>query len=496
MANTSAILAIDQGTTSSRAIVYDLDGRQICAAQQEFVQHFPQPGWVEHDPELIWSSVLQTVQEVVRQAQQKGYIPVACGITNQRETTLVWDRKTGKPIANAIVWQDRRTADHCQEMQARGLEDIVQSQTGLLLDPYFSATKIAWILDHCEGARARAERGELAFGTVDSFLIWRLTNGKVHATDATNASRTSLYDIREGKWSKDLLDLFEIPESLLPEVRDCVSDFGKMDDAHCGHAMPICGVAGDQQAALIGQACFSRGDLKSTFGTGSFMMVNTGDQLLSSKNRMLGTIAYQLGGKTTYALEGSILSAGSTIQWIRDGLGLIKDAAECEQLASSIADTGGVVLVPAFAGLGAPHWDAEARGAILGLTRGSGKAEIVRAALESVAYQSRDLVTALERDGVLVHSIRVDGGMVRNNWLMQFLADILDVPVERPQNIESTALGAIALAMVGAGVIQSLGDFGKIRQLDQTFAPSMTSAKRAQFISGWDQALQRVLSPA
>jgi glycerol kinase len=488
-----AILAIDQGTTSSRAIIYDQDGGQICSAQQEFAQIYPQAGWVEHDPEVIWQTVLQTVQEVVKLAREKGYKPIACGITNQRETTIVWDRTTGEPIANAIVWQDRRTASICDGLKSSGFEKLVTDQTGLLLDPYFSATKIAYLLDHVDGARERAERGELAFGTVDSFLIWRLTNGKVHATDATNASRTALYDIRKGKWSKQLLELFNVPASVLSEVKDCVADFGVIDAEHCGFEISIKGVAGDQQAAAIAQACFSPGELKSTFGTGSFLLVNTGDKLISSKHRLLGTIAYQLDGVTTYALEGSILSAGSTVQWLRDGLGIIADASECEELARSISDTGGVYLVPAFAGLGAPHWDAEARGALLGLTRGSGKAQIVRAALEAVVYQTRDLVDALGLDGVDISSIRVDGGMVGNDWLMQFMADILGIAVERPVNIESTINGVAALAAFGIGLLPSLQEFSRQRAIDLVFKPQMTEDIRKKLLVGWDNALQRVL---
>ncbi len=490
-----AILAIDQGTTSSRTILYDLAGKQICSTQQEFAQIYPQPGWVEHDPEQIFESVLHTLRATIKEGQERGYSPMACGITNQRETTIVWDRKTGRAIHNAIVWQDRRTAERCAALKAEGAEALVTQQSGLLLDPYFSATKIAWVLDQVEGARERAANGELAFGTVDSFLIWRLTNGRVHATDPTNASRTALYDIGAGTWSDDLLALFGVPAAILPEVKDCVADYGQIDPEHCGLSIPILGVAGDQQAAGIGQACFNAGDLKSTFGTGSFLLVNTGAKLLRSKNRLLGTIAYQLDGQTTYALEGSILSAGSTVQWLRDGLGLIEDAAECEPLARSVEDTGGVYLVPAFAGLGAPHWDAEARGAILGLTRGSSKAHLVRAALESVAYQSRDLVEALAQDGVAVSTIRVDGGMVRNDWVMQFLSDVLHIPVERPTSIESTANGAAALAALGAGIYRSLDELAQIRAVEQVFTPQMGATKRNELLAGWDQALGRILNP-
>lgn len=489
-----AILAIDQGTTSSRAIIYDMNGNQICSAQQEFAQIYPHPGWVEHDPEQIWQTTLLTVQQAVEQAKQQGYRPISCGITNQRETTIIWDRSTGQPIYNAIVWQDRRTASICDDLKQQGHENRVNQQTGLLLDPYFSATKIGWILDNVDGARQRASRGELAFGTVDSFLIWRLTGGEIHATDATNASRTLLYDIEQGQWSEALLELFQVPENVLPMVKDCVADFGTISQQHCGLSIPIRGVAGDQQAAGIGQGCFAIGEAKSTFGTGSFLLVNTGAELIRSKHRLLGTIAYQFDGVTTYALEGSILSAGSTIQWLRDGLGLIDHASQCEGLARSIDDTGGVYLVPAFAGLGAPHWDAEARGALLGLTRGTGKAQIVRAALEAVIYQTRDLVQALEHDGIQIAKIRVDGGMVQNDWLLQFLADILDIEVERPVSIESTANGAAVLAALGVGAVSSLDQVAKDRKIEQVFQPKMSTSTRQPFLTGWDVALNRVLT--
>ncbi len=489
-----AILAIDQGTTSSRAILYDTNGQQICTAQQEFAQIYPQPGWVEHDPEIIWDSVVSTIRRAVDAAHEKGYRPIACGITNQRETTLIWDKTTGKAIANAIVWQDRRTADFCASLREKGVESMVSTRTGLLLDPYFSATKIAYILDHVDGARARAARGELAFGTVDSFLIWRLSGGKIHASDATNASRTALYDIRAGKWSSDLCALFDVPMQILPDVYDCVADFGVMEPDICGLSIPITAVIGDQQGAAIGQACFNRGDTKSTFGTGSFLMINTGEELVHSKSRLLGTIAYQLKGKAVYALEGSILSAGASVQWLRDGLGIIKDAAQCEVLAQSIQNTGGVYLVPAFAGLGAPHWDANARGAILGLSRGSGRAEIVRAALESVVYQTRDLLGALADDGLDVTQIRVDGGMAQNNWLLQFMADILNIEVQRPLQIESTGRGVAGLAALGIGMYASTTDVARTCKIDATFYANMSKEDRQAHLSGWDDALGRVLA--
>lgn len=488
-----AILALDQGTTSSRAIVYDLLGRQIAVAQQEFSQIYPHPGWVEHDPEEIWFSTRECMVEAVKVATAKGYNPIACGITNQRETTILWDRKTGNPVHNAIVWQDRRTADVCAKLRKQDMEGQVQKITGLLLDPYFSATKIAWILDHVTGARDKAKVGELAFGTVDSWLLWQLTEGKVHATDATNAARTALYDIGRGEWSREMLDLFNVPAEILPDVRDCAGMFGKIAPHFTGRSIPVTGMAGDQQSAAMGQACFAHGDVKSTYGTGSFLLLNTGEEMVLSQNRLLTTIAYRMDGKTTYAMEGSILSAGATIQWVRDGLGLIRHASDSEVLAQSIESTGGVYLVPAFAGLGAPNWDADARGAILGLTRGAGKAEIVRAALESVAYQTHDLMQALAGDGVKPKQVRVDGGMVRNNWLLQFLADVLVCPVERPVNVESTAIGAAGLAALGAGVFSNLNEISSLREIDHSFSPHMQPDKRQTLLDGWNRALHRVL---
>lgn len=488
-----AILALDQGTTSSRAIVYDMSGKQVSVAQREFSQIYPQPGWVEHDPDEIWFSTRECMQAAIKEATAKGFAPIACGITNQRETTIVWDRKTGEPVYNAIVWQDRRTADICAKLRGQGAEDGVQQTTGLLLDPYFSATKIAWILDHVDGARERAENGGLAFGTVDCWLLWKLTGGKVHATDASNAARTALYDIGEAEWSANMLDLFNVPKEILPDVRDCAGKFGEIAAHWLGRSIPITGMAGDQQAAAIGQACFAMGDVKSTYGTGSFLLLNTGEEMVLSKNRLLTTIAYRLGGKVTYAMEGSILSAGATMQWVRDGLRLVKHASDSETLARSIESTGGVYLVPAFAGLGAPHWDAEARGAILGLSRGSGKAEIVRAALESVAYQTQDLMQALARDGVQPKQVRVDGGMARNDWLLQFLADMLGCPVERPVNVESTAIGAAGLAALGASVFSNVNEISRFRQIERSFEPEMPDEKRKELLSGWQKALQRVL---
>ncbi len=483
---TGVILALDQGTTSSRAMAIGLDGQIIASAQEEFPQIFPQSGWVEHDPEAIWRTQRRTAEQTLERLGDRKV--AAIGVTNQRETVVVWDRKTGEAIHNAIVWQDRRTAQRTQALSM--YEDLVSERTGLVLDPYFSASKIAWILDAVPGARDRAKRGELAAGTIDCFLIWRLTGGRVHATDATNASRTSLFDIRTGKWDAELCGLFDVPINLLPEVKDSAADFGVSDIF--GPSLPIRGVAGDQQAALVGQACFAPGEVKSTYGTGGFLVLNTGAELKRSKSRLLGTIAYRVGGKTTYALEGSILSAGSTIQWLRDELKIIRDGAHAGELAANISDTAGVHLVPAFTGLGAPHWDSDARGAILGLQRGSTVAHIARAALESAAFQTVELLEAMATDGVAPQRLRVDGGMSRNDWLLQFMADVLGVDVVRPKNVETTVLGAAILAAVGAGEFCSLEEAASIWQLDRKFAPGMASDERASRISAWKNAVRRV----
>lgn len=484
----AVILALDQGTTSSRAMAIGLDGAIVASAQEEFPQIFPQSGWVEHDPEAIWRTQRRTAEQTLaRLGSQK---VAAIGVTNQRETVVVWDRKTGAAIHNAIVWQDRRTAQRTHELAAAGHQDAVAEKTGLVLDPYFSASKIAWILDAVPGARERAKRGELAAGTIDCFLIWRLTGGKVHATDATNASRTSLYDIRAGRWDAGLCELFDVPMVLLPEVKDSAGDYGVSDIF--GPSLPIRGVAGDQQAALVGQACFEAGDVKSTYGTGGFLVLNTGTELKRSKSRLLGTIAYRCGGVTTYALEGSILSAGSTIQWLRDELKIIRDGAHAGELALGIADTAGVHLVPAFVGLGAPHWDSEARGAILGLQRGSTIAHIARAALESAAFQTAELLEAMAKDGVAPQRLRVDGGMARNDWLLQFMADILGIEVVRPKNTETTALGAAILAAVGAGEFGSLGEASALWKLDRRFSPAMDAGERSRRLAGWGEAIGRV----
>lgn len=482
------ILALDQGTTSSRAMAIGLDGRVIASAQEEFPQVFPQSGWVEHDPEAIWRTQRRTAEQALERIGSRKV--TAIGVTNQRETVVVWDRKTGEAIHNAIVWQDRRTASRTQELAAAGHGPMVAERTGLVLDPYFSASKIAWILDAVPGARERAKRGELAAGTIDCFVIGRLTGGQVHATDATNASRTSLYDIRNGCWDSDLCELFDVPMSLLPEVKDSAADYGVSDIF--GPSLAIRGVAGDQQAALVGQAGFDAGDVKSTYGTGAFLVLNTGSELKRSKSRLLSTIAYKVAGKATYALEGSILSAGSTIQWLRDELKIIRDGAHAGELAQGITDTAGVYLVPAFVGLGAPHWDSDARGAILGLQRGSTIAHIARAALESAAFQTAELLEAMALDGVKPQRLRVDGGMARNNWLLQFMADVLGVEVVRPKNTETTALGAAILAAVGAGEFRSLSEAAALWKLDRRFEPKIGESDRSVMLAGWKQAVARV----
>lgn len=506
MANDHAlILAIDQGTTSTRAIAFDANGAPVASAQQEFTQIYPNPGWVEHDPEEIWTTTLNVCRETIDDAESKGRQIKTIGITNQRETTIIWDRETGEPVHNAIVWQDRRTTDVCLRLKEQGFEPDVTARTGLLLDPYFSATKIAWILDSVAGARDRANRGDLAFGTVDSFLLWRLTGGKVHATDATNASRTLLYNIHDNRWDPELLSLFGIPETMLPDVLDSAADFGTTDPKLFGRPIPISGMAGDQQAATVGQACFKPGMIKCTFGTGCFALLNTGSQAVSSNNRLLTTIAYRLGGQTTYALEGSVFAAGAALQWLRDGLQIIDSTPESESLAGGIDTTGGVYMVPAFAGLGAPHWDPEARGAIVGLTFDSGVPEIVRAALESVCYQTRDLLDAMTSDKIAAkivakiengaaapETLRVDGGMIENAWLMQFLSDILNVNVERPVIGETTALGAAYLAGLQHGIYTSLDDIAARRQQRDQFTPQMPAAQRNTLLAGWQQAVARI----
>lgn len=491
---TQYLLAIDQGTTSSRAIIFTQAGQIHAVSQQEFTQHYPNSGWVEHDPEAIWTSVVDSCRKVLEQSGLKASDLVAAGITNQRETTIIWDRKTGKPIHNAIVWQDRRTASYCQSLKDQGLEELITSKTGLLVDPYFSATKIRWILDEVPGSQERAARGELAFGTVDSFLLWRLTGGKSHCTDATNASRTLLFNIHDQDWDRELLELFNIPRELLPEVKDSSDDFGSIRAELLGSEVPVYGVAGDQQAALFGQTCFHEGMAKSTYGTGCFLMLNTGAEALKSEHRLLTTVAYRLNGKPTYALEGSIFIAGATIQWLRDGLKLIKMADECEPLAEQTSLDHGVYLLPAFTGLGAPYWDPKARGAIFGLTRDTGIKEIVTAGLQSVCYQTKDLQKAMEQDGLRPVALRVDGGMVANNWVLQFLADILGATVDRPETIETTALGVAYLAGLKAGVYDSLDTIESLWKCDRRFTPTMTKERRDGFYEGWVAAVNRLQS--
>ncbi|AZR42612.1 MULTISPECIES: glycerol kinase GlpK [Marinobacter] len=489
---TQYILSIDQGTTSSRAILFTLDGNIHATSQQEFPQHFPASGWVEHEPEDIWRTVQETCDDVMAKGCGDNDEVVAVGITNQRETTVLWDRATGEAIYPAIVWQDRRTADWCESLKKQSLEPSVNNKTGLLIDPYFSATKIRWILDNVPGAQQRAERGELAFGTIDSFLLWRLTGGREHRTDATNASRTLLFNIHDQDWDPELLDLFGIPASLLPQVMDSAADFGQIVGNDRLGGTSVMGMAGDQQAALFGQTCFETGMAKSTYGTGCFLMLNTGDKALTSEHRLLTTVAYRLNGKPAYALEGSIFIAGAAIQWLRDGLQLIRDACETEPLAEGTPVDHGVYLVPAFTGLGAPYWDPNARGAIFGLTRDTGIKEIVTAGLQSVCYQTKDLQKAMEKDGIRPITLRVDGGMVANNWVLQFLADILGARVDRPALVETTALGAAYLAGLQAGVYKSLEDLSSMWRCDRSFEATMTKAQRDKLYDGWLKAIRKL----
>jgi len=486
------LLAIDQGTSSSRTVIYDHATRVVASAQQEFPQIYPQSGWVEHDPEAIWNSVQAVTLKAMAEAAAGSGDITAIGITNQRETTLVWDRESGACVYNAIVWQDRRTAEYCRSLKSEGLELTVASKTGLRLDPYFSATKLAWILDNVEGARERAESGKLAFGTIDCFLLWRLTGGAAHATDATNASRTLLFNIHTQQWDDELLEIFNIPRELLPEVKDCAAEFGMATDPCVGGAVPVLGMAGDQQAALIGQAGFEYGMTKSTYGTGCFVIANTGANALASQNKLLTTIAMRLNGEVTYGLEGSVFVAGSAIQWLRDEMKIIASAPETEAIAKRTGIVDDVVVVPAFAGLGAPYWDPDARGAIVGLSRGSGRDQIVTATLQAVAYQTLDLIRSMAEDGISPAVIRVDGGMVENSWFLQFLADVLDTPVERPVNVESTVLGAAYLAAIAAGVLQGSEQIADNWQCQSRFEPAMTSDHRERLFNGWRAAVSRV----
>ena len=492
-----ALLALDQGTTSTRAILHDAALVPRASAQLPLPQHYPSPGWVEHEPEDIWSATVAVLKDALAQGGTAAAEVAGIGITNQRETTLLWDRATGRALHRAIVWQDRRTAAHCARLAADGATAAITAKTGLLCDPYFSATKLAWLLDTIPGAREAAARGTLAFGTVDSFLLWRLTGGRVHATDATNACRTMLYDIRRGDWDDDLLRLFGIPRAVLPEIRDCAAEFGTTDPALLGAAVPIRGIAGDQHAATLGQACFAPGMVKATYGTGCFALLNTGEAPVVSNNRLLTTLAWQLGGQRSYALEGAIFVAGAAVQWLRDGLRLFTDAAESGVLAQQADPAQRVVFVPAFVGLGAPYWDAEARGAILGLTRGTGPAEIARAALESVAFQTRDLIEAMEADWAAAGGgrvLRVDGGMVASDWTMQFLSDLLGAPVDRPEVRETTALGAAYLAGLQAGLLPAPGPAAAHWRLERRFTPRMAREEADARYDVWKDAVKRVLT--
>jgi glycerol kinase len=484
------ILALDQGTTSSRAIVFDRSGAIISVAQKEFRQIFPKPGWVEHDANEIWATQSNVAQEALAKARLEANDVAAIGITNQRETVVVWDRETGRPVGHAIVWQDRRTAQACDRLKNQGLEKLIRKKTGLVIDAYFSGTKLQWILKNVPGARARARAGKLAFGTVDSWLIWNLTGGREHVTDASNASRTMLYNIHKGSWDDELLDLFEVPRSVLPELRSCSEVYGETN--LLGAPIPIAGIAGDQQAALFCQVCTRPGMVKNTYGTGCFMLMHTGGKAIPSKNNLLTTVAWRIGNRTEYALEGSIFIAGAVVQWLRDGLGIIASSGEVEALAAQVPDNGGVYLVPAFAGLGAPHWDQYARGALLGLTRGTSRAHIARAALEGIAYQVADVLRAMERDsGVKLKGLRVDGGACVNNLLMQFQADILGVPVVRPKVAETTALGAAYLAGLAVGYWKNEGDIAAQWQADRRFKPNMRATQRTALVNGWSRALGR-----
>ena len=488
------VLAIDQGTTSSRAIVFDAEMQVAGLAQQEFTQHFPASGWVEHDAEEIFETVVATCREAMEKAGVAASEIAAIGITNQRETTVVWDRETGRPVYRAIVWQDRRTAEFCSALKGLGHEAEISAKTGLLLDPYFSGTKLRWVLNEVEGVRARSDR--VLFGTIDSYLIWRLTGGEVHATDATNASRTMLYDIHEGAWSAEICALLDVPMGMLPEVRDCADDYGMTDPALFGAAIPIRGVAGDQQAATIGQACFKKGMMKSTYGTGCFALLNTGAEAIASQNRLLTTIAYRLDGQTTYALEGAIFIAGAVVQWLRDGLGIISDAAQTQGLAEAADPTQSVIMVPAFTGLGAPYWAPECRGAVFGLTRNSGAKEFARAALESVGFQTRDLIEAMQADmgGPGETVLRVDGGMTASDWTMQFLSDILAAPVDRPRILESTAVGAAWLAGMAVGVYPDKEGFAETWALERRFEPGMGDETRTARYAAWQRAVRATLA--
>ena len=487
------IVAIDQGTTSSRAILFSLSGKPVCSSQKEFKQYFPKDGWVEHDPNEIWNTTKKVLINIIKKSKKlKGKI-VTIGITNQRETTILWDKKTGKPVYNAIVWQDRRTAEFCKKFKTKIKEKIINKKTGLLVDPYFSGTKIKWILDNVPKAKKLAKNNQLLFGTVDTFLIWKLTKGKMHLTDATNASRTMLFNISTNKWDKDILFNLRIPKNILPAVKNSSDDFGFTANSITGNSYPINGVVGDQQAASIGQSCFTKGSVKSTYGTGAFVLMNTGNKKIYSKNKLLTTICYRLNGKTTYALEGSIFIAGAGVQWLRDKIKFISSAAETEKIAQSMKSNNGIYLVPAFTGLGAPYWNPNSRGVICGLTRDTSQKEIVRATLESVAYQSNDLFNAMKNDGVKPNLIKVDGGMVKNNWFSQFLSDVIDTKVIRPKVQETTALGAAFMAGLRIGIYNSLNDISKNWKIDKKFVPKISKSKRTKLLKEWEQAIRKTL---
>ena len=493
MADKKFIISIDQGTTSSRSILFNSNGKPVFSSQKEFTQYFPKSGWVEHDPEEIWTTTKKTLIDVVKKAKSlKGKI-AAIGITNQRETTVLWDKKTGKAVYKAIVWQDRRTEDYCKKLRNQNKETMIFNRTGLLIDPYFSGTKIKWILDNVPVAKKLMKKNQLLFGTIDSFLIWRLTRGEVHATDATNASRTMIYNIVNNKWDDSILKLFKINKNILPKVKDCSDNFGYTHPSITGKSIPITGVVGDQQAATIGQCCFEPGSLKSTYGTGAFVLLNTGNKIIYSKNRLLTTIGYRLNGKTTYALEGSIFIAGAGVQWLRDRMKFFKKAPETEKIVKSLKDNGDIYLVPAFTGLGAPYWDANARGVLCGLTRDTNPKQIVRAIIESVAYQTYDLFEAMKHDGLRPRVVKVDGGMVMNNWFSQFLSDVINVNVLRPKVQETTALGAAFMAGLHVGIYKSLNDIKKKWSLDKKFSSRMKNNQRTKLISGWSKAIKKTL---
>ena len=488
------IISIDAGTTSNRSILFDLKGKPVFSSQKEFTQYFPKNGWVEHDPEEIWSTTIKTLKDVIKKAKKLRGKILTIGITNQRETTVLWDRKTGQPVYKAIVWQDRRTEDYCEKLRKQNKDTTIFNKTGLLIDPYFSGTKIKWILDNTSKAKKLMSKNQLLFGTIDSFLIWRLTKGKVHATDATNASRTMIYNISSNKWDDNILKLLKINKNILPEVKDCADDYGRTHPSITGKSIPINGVVGDQQAATIGQCCFEPGSLKSTYGTGAFVLLNTGSKKIYSKNRLLTTIAYRINGKTTYAMEGSIFIAGAGVQWLRDRMKFFKKASETEKLVKSLKNNNNIYLVPAFTGLGAPHWDANARGVLTGITRDTSPKEIVRATIEAVAYQTYDLFEAMKHDGLRPKIVKVDGGMVMNNWFSQFLSDIVNVKVLRPKVQETTAVGAAFMAGLQIGVYKSLKNISKIWHLDKKFSPSMRNKSRNHLLKGWSSAIKKTLT--